>query len=129
MDRGLYVARLLGGLPVRDSALRNVKSTLFWFLVSITNSPTIVMLYADLPQLLVVAFIVFADIVFAATSPIITNKVFFDIEIDGAKIGVIEMGLYGELVPRTVCPTCEISEIVCRQRISELCALVRHTLT
>ena len=82
------------------------------------------MLCTDLPQLLFITLIVLANVVFAATSPVITNKVFFDIEIDGEKIGRVEMGLYGNLVPRTVCPTCASSDVVCRLRISELCALV-----
>ena len=31
----------------------------------------------------------------------VTNKVFFDIEIDGEKAGRIVMGLFGETVPKT----------------------------
>lgn len=34
--------------------------------------------------------------------PRVTNKVFFDIEIDGAPAGRIVMGLYGKTVPKTV---------------------------
>jgi cyclophilin family peptidyl-prolyl cis-trans isomerase len=32
----------------------------------------------------------------------VTNKVFFDIEIDGEAAGRIEMELYGKTVPKTV---------------------------
>lgn len=38
----------------------------------------------------------------ASCEPKVTNKVFFDIEIDGEKAGRIMMGLYGEVVPKTV---------------------------
>jgi len=34
--------------------------------------------------------------------PKITNKVFFDVEADGEKLGRIVMGLYGKTVPKTV---------------------------
>jgi hypothetical protein len=36
--------------------------------------------------------------------PIITAKVFMDITVSGDPIGRIEIGLYGDLVPRTVPP-------------------------
>lgn len=38
----------------------------------------------------------------ALAEPKVTNKVFFDIEIDGKKTGRIVMGLYGDVVPKTV---------------------------
>jgi len=38
----------------------------------------------------------------AQAGPKITNKVFFDIEIDGKAAGRIVMGLYGKTVPKTV---------------------------
>jgi len=34
--------------------------------------------------------------------PKITNKVFFDVELDGEVIGRVVMGLYGDVVPKTV---------------------------
>ncbi|PSC73928.1 peptidyl-prolyl cis-trans isomerase [Micractinium conductrix] len=38
----------------------------------------------------------------AAKGPAITNKVFFDVEIDGKPAGRIVMGLFGKTVPKTV---------------------------
>mmetsp|Transcript_11712 Transcript_11712/g.35147 ORF Transcript_11712/g.35147 Transcript_11712/m.35147 type:complete len:205 (-) Transcript_11712:308-922(-) len=37
----------------------------------------------------------------ADAEPVVTNKVFFDIEIDGKAAGRIVMGLYGKVVPKT----------------------------
>ena len=33
--------------------------------------------------------------------PLITNTVFFDVEVGGESVGRIEMGLYGKTVPKT----------------------------
>ncbi|CAH0377902.1 unnamed protein product [Pelagomonas calceolata] len=38
----------------------------------------------------------------AAAEPKVTNKVFFDISIGGAPAGRVVMGLYGDVVPKTV---------------------------
>jgi len=38
----------------------------------------------------------------ALAGPTITNKVFFDVELDGKPAGRITMGLYGKTVPKTV---------------------------
>jgi peptidylprolyl isomerase len=38
----------------------------------------------------------------AAKAPEVTHKVFFDVEVDGKPLGRIVMGLYGDVVPKTV---------------------------
>uniref|UniRef100_A0A914XYC0 Peptidyl-prolyl cis-trans isomerase n=1 Tax=Panagrolaimus superbus TaxID=310955 RepID=A0A914XYC0_9BILA len=43
-----------------------------------------------------------ALVALAAADPAITNKVFFDVAIDGAPAGRVVMGLFGEDVPKTV---------------------------
>lgn len=37
----------------------------------------------------------------AKKGPLVTNKVFFDVEADGAPLGRVVMGLYGKTVPKT----------------------------
>merc|ERR1711920_285200 len=41
-------------------------------------------------------------LVASAAEPEVTNKVFFDVEIDGEKAGRVVFGLYGDVVPKTV---------------------------
>ena len=36
-----------------------------------------------------------------ARTPLITNKVYFDISVDGRPLGRILMGLYGTITPKT----------------------------
>ncbi|KLT40079.1 putative cyclophilin [Cutaneotrichosporon oleaginosum] len=52
--------------------------------------------------LFVALALVFAGSAEAAKGPVITNKVFFDIEHDGKPLGRVVMGLYGKTVPKTV---------------------------
>lgn len=49
-------------------------------------------------------FLTICAALFAVVSagPTVTNKVFFDVEADGQKLGRIVMGLYGDVVPKTV---------------------------
>jgi len=51
-------------------------------------------------MLLIVALM--ALVATAAAGPKVTNKVFFDVNIDGKPAGRITMGLYGKTVPKTV---------------------------
>ena len=53
---------------------------------------------------LLLAFISFVKIVAGAGEPLaeITEKVYFDIEIDGASTGRIVFGMFGNVVPKTV---------------------------
>ena len=48
-----------------------------------------------LTRFLLLAFVALAS----AAGPKVTNKVFFDVSIDGAPAGRITMGLYGKTVP------------------------------
>lgn len=38
----------------------------------------------------------------AAESPTVTKKVYFDIELGGEKLGRVTLGLFGDVVPKTV---------------------------
>lgn len=52
--------------------------------------------FSLLAALLVALAFVFAGSAEAAKGPVITNKVFFDIEHDGKPLGRVVMGLYGK---------------------------------
>eukprot|EP01083_Nonionella_stella_P240031 839469_1 len=54
------------------------------------------------PLICVVLVLFLANLADSKKGPKITNKVFFDVEIDGEKAGRITMGLYGATVPKTV---------------------------
>ena len=43
-----------------------------------------------------------AAVASAKRGPLVTNRVYFDVEADGEKLGRIVMGLYGKTVPKTV---------------------------
>jgi len=61
----------------------------------------------------------FSNFILASKYPLITHKVFLDMEIGEEKIGRIELGLYGEIVPKTVSPFISTFD-ACRWRTSEL---------
>merc|ERR1712131_83930 len=48
------------------------------------------------------AFLAFASADDSKKGPLVTDKVLFDMEIGGEKIGTIEIGLFGKTVPKTV---------------------------
>ena len=52
----------------------------------------------------------FAALADASTLANITNKVYFDIEIDNQSAGRITLGLYGDVVPKTVDNFVELAE-------------------
>lgn len=47
-------------------------------------------------------FAVFSAVVFATADPLITHKVYFDVEHGGKDVGRIVIGLYGTTTPKTV---------------------------
>merc|ERR1712071_628976 len=63
----------------------------------------------------IVATICMASQVEAAKGPIITNKVYFDIEHGGESLGRIVIGLYGKTVPKTV----ENFRALCTQKLAD----------
>eukprot|EP01023_Acetabularia_acetabulum_P030584 TRINITY_DN28772_c0_g1_i2.p1 TRINITY_DN28772_c0_g1~~TRINITY_DN28772_c0_g1_i2.p1 ORF type:complete len:222 (+),score=55.28 TRINITY_DN28772_c0_g1_i2:75-740(+) len=61
--------------------------------------------FVDMKSVIALLFVVCSGSVYAAKKKVdksITNKVFFDIELDGVAAGRIVMGLYGNVVPKTV---------------------------
>ncbi|KAG0225421.1 cytochrome P450 monooxygenase 9 [Actinomortierella wolfii] len=56
-----------------------------------------------------VALFAFAAVAAAARGPVITNKVYFDIEQGGEPLGRIEIGLFGKTTPKTVKNFLELS--------------------
>jgi len=53
-------------------------------------------------SIILLVIVALATIVSASTNPKITNKVYFDIKQGDKDLGRIVMGLYGEIVPKTV---------------------------
>jgi hypothetical protein len=47
--------------------------------------------------------IFFSNVFLALGAPLITNRIFFDVSLGGENIGRIQVGLYGDIVPPTVC--------------------------
>ncbi|KAG4093800.1 peptidyl-prolyl cis-trans isomerase B [Neocallimastix lanati (nom. inval.)] len=56
----------------------------------------------SIKSLIFLVIVALATIVSASTNPKITNKVFFDIKQGDKDLGRIVLGLYGEVVPKTV---------------------------
>ena len=69
--------------------------------VDAIGQPTRATADADAEMLTRFLLLAFAALASAA-GPKVTNKVFFDVSIDGAPAGRITMGLYGKTVPKTV---------------------------
>jgi peptidyl-prolyl cis-trans isomerase B (cyclophilin B) len=51
-----------------------------------------------------IVLVFLSNFVLASEGPRITHKVFLDMAIGEEEIGRIELGLYGEIVPKTVPP-------------------------
>ena len=78
-------------------------------------------------QLLIITIVFIASVVLANIDRTITHKTFLDVELAGENIGRIEIGLYGNIVPKTVYP-CLPAFLNCRLKTSELYVLVKHNL-
>ncbi|KAG7530976.1 hypothetical protein FFLO_04647 [Filobasidium floriforme] len=72
-------------------------------------------LFALLAALVVTLLAVTAQGADAAKGPVITNKVFFDIEQGGRPLGRVTFGLYGKTVPKTV----ENFRALCTQQLAD----------
>lgn len=92
---------------------------------SIPKVTALIMPRLSISRFFLITLLLLYNVTFAATGPLITNRVFFDIEIGGEKIGRIEMGLYGKLVPKTVRTNWTHFD-TCRPRTSGLCVPVRY---
>ncbi|ODQ55229.1 peptidyl-prolyl cis-trans isomerase 6 [Saitoella complicata NRRL Y-17804] len=60
------------------------------------------MAHLNIISLLTLVVLALAALAQATKGPLITNKVYFDIEHGGRPLGRVEMGLYGKTVPKTV---------------------------